>query len=587
MRLFHNIRAKIIVSTVLCILFTGFVSNAILYGYFKRDMVENAARTDAIYLENMCQRLDERFQNIWDQCLMCAYDSSINKTLDRTDVNTSNYKNALILAQQRMVSYFFDLDANNYIQNALVFNDRSKQCLLQLYSNPLLPTFDKRQEQLDAILQQETAPIPLRFFTTVSLYKGSPCFSILVPLSGGNENYLYVEIGTQVITEMASEYGESDILFAVTDQGELIGDVPLLSVTQAELSEKLASLGAQGELQMNENLYFVNARSVDTFGLTLYHGININALNLDSGKLLEILVTAAAVSLIVAIVILFLFSRYITQPLQRLTQRIKQISANDFSFDPAIEQSHDEIGAIGKVVNEMSGSIQQLLSEVLRTEEEKRVTELALLQSQVNPHFLYNTLDTIYWMSVMQKAPGIGAITKSLTRLLRNIARGVSEEIPLSDELALLEDYVAIQSTRYIGLFDFVNEVGPEFRSYKILKFTLQPLVENAIFHGIEPKGQYGTITVTAQAEDNVLSITVRDTGVGMTAEEIHDVMQAEPTTQKNAMGGIGLANVARRLQLHYGNNCGIHIESEKDLYTAVTVRVPVSTTGDDRHEKI
>lgn len=132
----------------------------------------------------------------------------------------------------------------------------------------------------------------------------------------------------------------------------------------------------------------------------------------------------------------------------RLNARLRRIAANDFSFDPEIEKPQDELGQIGRTVNEMSMSIQHLLRETEEMYTQRRNIEIALLQSQVNPHFLYNTLDSIRWMAVIQKNPGIASITHSLSNLLKNIAKGTQDKITLAEELGLLQDYIAIQAVR-------------------------------------------------------------------------------------------------------------------------------------------
>ena len=197
-----------------------------------------------------------------------------------------------------------------------------------------------------------------------------------------------------------------------------------------------------------------------------------------------------------------------------------------------------------------------------------------LLQSQVNPHFLYNTLNSVYWMAVVQKNTGIEKMVKSLVNLLKNISKGVSDKIPLSEELALLDDYVSIQSIRYMGAFEYRCRVPEELLQYRIIKFTLQPLVENAIFHGVAPKGSFGVITVDAFEEADFLVLTITDDGVGMTQERAAALLASGERVAQGSMTGIGLGNVNRRLKLAYGKGAGLAIESVPGEYTKVSVRI-------------
>ncbi|WP_099469494.1 sensor histidine kinase [Konateibacter massiliensis] len=200
--------------------------------------------------------------------------------------------------------------------------------------------------------------------------------------------------------------------------------------------------------------------------------------------------------------------------------------------------------------------------------------EIALLQSQVNPHFLYNTLDSIRWMAVIQKNPGIEKTVKSLSNLLKNLAKGVGEKITLEEEISLLQDYVDTQSVRFMELLKIENHIDKQFYSYKIIKFTLQPLVENAIFHGIEPTGECGTITLTAYEEGDYLLITVKDNGVGMSEEELKVLRESAVNPHLRGMAGIGVSNVDSRLKLTYGDECGLSYESVQRSFTRVTVRI-------------
>ena len=220
-------------------------------------------------------------------------------------------------------------------------------------------------------------------------------------------------------------------------------------------------------------------------------------------------------------------------------------------------------------------SIQHLLRETEAMYNQRRNIEIDLLQSQVNPHFLYNTLDSIRWMAVIQKNPGIANITRSLSNLLKNIAKGTQDKIPLREELGLLNDYIAIQSVRYLETFTFENRVPEELYDCRIVKLTLQPLVENAIFHGIEPTGECGTITLTGRAEGGDLYLCVEDDGAGIEPERLAGILTTERKRSGSSMNGIGIANVHKRLQLIYGRQYGLKVESEPGKYTRVTVHLP------------
>lgn len=259
-----------------------------------------------------------------------------------------------------------------------------------------------------------------------------------------------------------------------------------------------------------------------------------------------------------------------------MTGHIRNLSeTNDFSPNPDIEVSSDEIGEIGKSINQMTDHIQGLLKQQAEMYEQKKNIEISLLQSQINPHFLYNTLDSIRWMAVIQGSKNIEQTTKALESLLRNMAKGVGDKITLREELELVGDYIHIQQVRYVEIFDYVCQVPESLLDCLIIKFTLQPVVENAILHGIEPMKQFGEIEISAREENGELYICIEDNGVGMTKEELDRLTASSCNTNKNALSGIGVSNVDARLKLHYGASYGLSYESSPGEFTRATIHIP------------
>ncbi len=220
-----------------------------------------------------------------------------------------------------------------------------------------------------------------------------------------------------------------------------------------------------------------------------------------------------------------------------------------------------------------------LLKRIEREHQEKCDAELRALQSQINPHFLYNTLNSIKWMATLQKAPGIAEMTTSLSRLMKNVSKADEPIISLEDELALLDDYFVIQKYRYGGTLILQNTIDSRFLSLGIPRFTLQPLVENAIFHGIEPKGGAGTVLLEAYEENSqTVCLIIRDDGVGMDQRTIDAVFAAASFPAKGMFREIGIRNVAKRIEYTYGAEYGLSIESVVGLYTKAIIRLPKRT---------
>lgn len=292
---------------------------------------------------------------------------------------------------------------------------------------------------------------------------------------------------------------------------------------------------------------------------------------------------------IVILVIMFLiaiFLGYILHisigiPVRKMRRQLSQISDGDFTPSAEIEWNN-ELGDIGRGINFLAKNIEHLIDTRIADAKEKKDLEYKVLQNQINPHFLYNTLNSIKWMATIQGATGICEMTTSLSRLLRSISKGTKLLIPLSEEIALVKDYFNIQNYRYGGTIVF--EVCCEddtLLDTPIIKFTLQPIVENAIFHGLEPKGGSGTIRVTVRSINDTgvsqLEIIVWDNGVGITPEKVNCLLTSNDDSSSEFFREIGISNVHKRLQYEFGSAYGIHIESVVGKYTEMHILIPCS----------
>ena len=281
-------------------------------------------------------------------------------------------------------------------------------------------------------------------------------------------------------------------------------------------------------------------------------------------------------AMVIGLALSLLFSRNLIRPIDRLTRHIRVISTGEFTRNPDIE-TKDEFGLIGKQINEMSSRISELMDSRIQDEKEKMNMEIKILQAQINPHFLYNTLDSIKWIATMQHSTGIVKVVSALSSLLKNMAKGFNEKVTIRQELDFLENYITIEKIRYIELFDVEITVDdPVLYNARIVKLTLQPIVENSIFSGIEPSGKPGLIQIHIYAEDQVLYISIRDNGIGISEENIRRLLTDTGRVTKNYMSGIGLPNVDRRIKLVYGEEYGLKMESEIGSYTCVTVSLPL-----------
>ena len=278
-------------------------------------------------------------------------------------------------------------------------------------------------------------------------------------------------------------------------------------------------------------------------------------------------------------------NRTINQPVAQIRRKINEIAQGDFSRDDSIEWNH-ELGEIGRGINDLSYHVVNLMERRIDDEKQKKDLEYQILQSQINPHFLYNTLNSIKWMATIQGASGIAEMTTALARLLKRVAKGNSSLIPFKEELDLVKDYFLIQQYRYGGSISIDYRIQSEdLYPCMIHRFSLQPIVENALFHGIEPKGSVGKIVIEAHLNETEkgqdLQISITDNGVGMTEETIQGIFdQKEPKTSADFFRHVGISNVNQRIQHDYGPRYGISIASEPGVYTTMTILIPCIREG-------
>ncbi len=278
---------------------------------------------------------------------------------------------------------------------------------------------------------------------------------------------------------------------------------------------------------------------------------------------------------IIALIVLRVYSKIVNAPARSIIKAMNAFEkqAENFRYSGGNE-SVAELRIISSSFEHMAKTIQSLMERVHREEKELRKTELKALQAQINPHFLYNTLDSIQWMCEQGKTKDAAEMVRALARLFRiSISRG-RELITLREELQHAENYLIIQSYRYRSQFSYTIDASDELMDCLCNKITIQPLIENAIYHGIDRMVDEGKIKITvkpaADASDDIL-ITVSDNGIGMTKEQCGKILAKD----RSDSGGIGVKNVNDRLKIYFGEKYGLSIESELDVGTTVTVRIP------------
>ena len=329
----------------------------------------------------------------------------------------------------------------------------------------------------------------------------------------------------------------------------------------------------------------ITVKSVGYTGWKLIGVAPRQTVSLNSLKTQLLVVFVAAFILFLMSLVNSYISSRITTPIRKLELSVNEIEKGNLNAKVDAEGSY-EIRHLGQSVQNMAKQIQVLMADIVSEHEKKRKQEFDTLQSQINPHFLYNTLDIIVWMIENEKPDQAVKAVTALARFFRiSLSRGKSI-ITVKDELEHVRNYLMIQHMRFKNRFSYTIEAEDEVLELASLKLMLQPLVENAIYHGMEFMDGDGEIFISAWKEGEDLYLKVSDNGLGMTEEQVARLFSDTPHTGSSRGSGIGVKNVNERIRLYFGSEYGLSIESEPDEGTVVTIHLPAVAYSEIRQKE-
>lgn len=414
----------------------------------------------------------------------------------------------------------------------------------------------------------------------ISKYSISLFRSIKDPYYRENIGVTYMSLEPQIFSSLTDNFNSNTkSKICILDNSNRIVNSANLKINTEDIIHIMGNDGNTGQQEYifkedkkKSLMYFIYY--INDFDWKVVGVIPVSELTKDNKVIFEVTAAACVISFIISGVIWFFISFSIVGSVRRLTYATKMVRQGN--FDVKVQSSgRDEIGILTSNFNYMVEKINDLLKQVLDEHSRKKDAEYKALQAQINPHFLYNTLNSIRWMAMLQKADNIKRMVDALGRLLRNCTSRVDQYITIEEEINNLKDYVYIQLVAYKNKFQVEWEVDEEILKFKCLKFILQPLVENAIFHGIELKDGYGTILIKIRKQDDSIIFSVWDDGVGITEEQIKNLLDDNSSIVKK-FNGIGIGNMHERIQIAYGAQGKFSIDSRPGEYTNIFITIPV-----------
>lgn len=390
---------------------------------------------------------------------------------------------------------------------------------------------------------------------------------------------LFVDLNYSAIRTLCDEssVGRKGYIFILDAEGNIVyhpQQQQLYNELQTEYIQEVKNCKSDYlELGEGEEARLYTVSRSEKTGWTVVSCSYISELLKRSDQAQRLYLLIAVILIIVTLIISNIVSRGITQPIQKLKQSMALVQEGNFQAGNVESDSNNEIGSLTETFNVMTRRIQELMEEIISEQKAKRKSELKALQSQINPHFLYNTLDSIIWMAEGKKNEEVVLMTASLARLLRQNISNEDEEILIYQEVEYCKNYLTIQKMRYQDKMEFEIQVEPSIGNEKIIKLVLQPLIENAIYHGLKYKESKGFLLIRGYEQDGNILFEIQDNGVGMSEETLNHIFEKHTVNYRS--NGVGVYNVQKRIQLTYGPEYGISYTSVQGEGTTAVVKIP------------
>lgn len=406
--------------------------------------------------------------------------------------------------------------------------------------------------------------------------------------TGNSDGVVFIDLNYSAISELCDKnsIGDKGYVFILDQYGNIVyhpSQQQLYNELQTENIDIVMNADTDTVVTGtgDDEKIYTFSRS-ETTGWTVVGCMNMAELLKDSREANQIYMLTAIVLVVIAMLLSSFISKSITLPIQKLRNSMERVQEGDFKAADIEIPSENEIGSLTTSFNVMTHKIEDLMAQNVHEQELKRKSELKALQSQINPHFLYNTLDSIIWMAEGKKNEDVVVMTASLARLLRQSISNEDETVSIVQEIQYVKSYLTIQKMRYKDKLEYEIDVDPSIYGVHIVKLVLQPIIENAIYHGLKYKDSKGMIWVKGHQEGRKAVIEIKDDGVGMDEETLAHIFEKHKVNYHS--NGVGVYNIQKRLSLYYGKEYGLRYESEKGKGTTVTVVIPMDQ--EDQHEK-
>lgn len=585
---FKSIQSAIFMAVSILVLVAVLIVTAVSVNYTRSSIFENSVLYTQTIIRQMNQNIDSYINYMENIASVISESEDVQKFLFDDD-DESEYRKRL-LDQFKTI-----LKGRDDIKNLGVLRLGGRALINDGYQavNPDL-NISGQQWYEQAINSSETSILTSSHVQHV--VKGERPWVITLSRgirdftgSGAKEGVFFIDLNYSAISGLCDQnsIGEKGYVFILDQDGNIVYH-PQQQQLYNELQTENIDLVMNTESETvrtgdgNDGKLYTISRSEKT-GWTVVGCMNQGELLRKSNQAQSIYVITALALVIISLLLSSIIARNITSPLQRLRDSMTKVQEGDFSAGDVEVISENEIGSLTRSFNVMTNRIQDLVEQNVHEQEEKRKSELKALQSQINPHFLYNTLDSIIWMAEGKKNEEVVLMTAALARLLRQSISNEDELVSIGQEIEYARSYLTIQKMRYKDKLEFQIEVEPTVKYIQIIKLVLQPIIENAIYHGLKYKESKGLLIVRGYVKGDNAVLEVIDNGVGMEPETLAHIFERHKVNYHS--NGVGVYNVQKRLQLYYGSEYGITYQSVKGEGTTAIITIPMKQ--EESHEAL
>ncbi len=564
---------KKIISIYLPLSIIPLIVVAIIISSIYRARVEESSFKNVIDSSKLIINRIEEIANDVDDCsnmltinlntLMDQYyeNHSISDFEKRTEIYEELYKAKLIFSEVESIG-FMDIRGEGYFTDYRLKKDFEKNYNEEIMKDVFESTGRSIWVDMDKINLKKRNPDR----TIMTMGK-----KVIHIRSGQTLGYLFLNVSEDTFSSI---FEDQEIEYFLVEEGKIIsakdnsklyseiGNDDIKAIVGNREESIITYIDNSEHLVVNVPLGFEK--------WSLVGSVNLELLTRDLSKITMLIIVTLVISIIVEIIGARLLSYLIAHPINKVREKMKLVGQGNFDVYFDVE-GNDEIGMFLRTFNKMAAQIKKLLKKVEEEEKQKREYEFALIQQQIKPHFLYNTLDVIYMLTEMNMKRETLKATKSLADFYRGTLSSGRQIISISEEISALEDYLYIQSLKYSDVFEYRIEVEDEILKYNIMKLTLQPLVENGIYHGLKPRDRLGKLKISGKSIGDKIEILVQDDGIGMKAEVLSRVNGPLSKNREH----FGLFSVKNRLSLYFGEEAQFKITSKENQGTTVKIVLP------------